>query len=107
MSSNSTSENSSSSAAACPAAQNTAKLLVQALRRNGAQPDPGRMDGGSRLSVDAEGQPRRKAQRAQHPQGVFRKALRRIADAADHAAAQVILPAEEVRHGAARRPPWR
>ena len=83
-----------------PAAQNTAKLLVQALRRNGAQPDPGSMDGGSRLSVDAEGQPRRKAQCAQHPQGVFRKALRRIADAADHAAAQVVLPAEEVRHGA-------
>ena len=83
-----------------PAAQNTAKLLAQALRRNGAQPGPGSMDGGSRLSVDAEGQPRRKTQCAQHPQGVFRKALRRIADAADHAAAQVVLPAEEVCHGA-------
>ena len=58
------------------------------------------MDGGSRLSVDAEGQPRRKTQCAQHPQGILRKALRRIADAADHAAAQVVLPAEEVCHGA-------
>src|SRR5207247_11322347 len=49
-----------------------------------------------RTRVDHEAEPRREADRAEHPQGVFREAFARLTDGAHDAGLEILLPAEGV-----------
>ena len=78
--------------------QKSGKLLAQTLARNRLQPPAQGVDGRGRFRGDGKAEARSKAQPAQHPQRILGKALRRPADAADHARGQIVPAAEEVDH---------